>query len=200
MPLLALALVVLPLAQAAGVAADETCPATVAGRYRNSEYGFSFAVPSGYRGEWQSPCAFDENGRCICTGNHGLRINVGNGSVLAVFADYAAELDSPTAGDILRGELDRIAGGAASAPDRHITSVETVRLKGRTGYRVRSVATSHVDDVAPDVDETAYERLDYVFFSGGVRCVAFVRAQRRDFGRASKLFRALLDSWSWASN
>ncbi len=171
------------------------CAAPITGAYTNEDYGFSFVVPTGLTGRWQSPCTVDETGACVCLGNHGPAFDLDSSSVLAVFADYAADLDDPTLGDVLRGALDRIAG-EEGGPAVHITAVESFRLRGRGGYRIR--ATAEATDERNAIP--GYERVEYIFYARGVRCVIYLRSPRVTFTNYSRYLDSLLKSWKWTSN
>jgi hypothetical protein len=193
----ALTLVTLALALGAeaSTAPRDACPTPVEGPYKNDQYGFAFVVPAGLRGIWQSPCALDDSGQCICIGNHGLRIDLGGGEVLGVFADYAAELDDPTVGDVLLAELRRLTG-KDGAPATHITALETTHLKGRSGYRVRALSAAS----ASNAEDPGLERVDYIFFFGGIRYVIYMSGPRARFTRGMPRLTELLKTWTWASH
>jgi len=96
--------VAIALSSIAAFAVQKNCSAPFRGRYFNSDHGYSFAVPAGLGGQWQSPCAYDEQLRdCICVGNHGLYIAITQTSGINIFSAYPVELDDekPTQAQIL---------------------------------------------------------------------------------------------------
>ena len=167
------------------------CPTPITGTYINQEYGFSFKIPPGLKGEWQSPCSLDRTtGKCICIGNHGLAFDLGGGARLGIFADYAAELDDPTLGDVLRAALDRV-GSNKMDDGKHITSVNTYRLEGRLGYRIQTKFPDPKDSTSKIV------HIEVIFFQNGVRCSIYADAPKGQFPKADSYFRDLLKTWRW---
>jgi hypothetical protein len=84
--------------------AQKDCDTPFHGRYLNFDHGYSFTVPAGYGGQWQSPCSYDETERqCICMGSHGLYIAITKNSGINVFSSYPTQLDEerPTQTQIL---------------------------------------------------------------------------------------------------
>src|SRR5258708_9192539 len=191
-------LVIAAMAIASAALADTggTCPKAVTATYRNVEYGYSFEVPAGLNGRWQSPCNADNGGECICIGNHGLSMDLGNGGVLGVFADYAAELDDPTLGDVLYKELERITS-KDFAPAVHIKALDPFVLKGHRGFRVYAVSAANDLTGSPDPE---IARVDYIFLGASGRCVIYMRSARVDFTSNKLFLTKLLKSWEWASN
>jgi hypothetical protein len=85
-------------------AAQKDCNTPYRGRYTNYDHGYSFTVPKGYGGQWQSPCSYDEDRRqCICMGSHGLYIAITQTSGINVFSSYPTDIDEekPTQARIL---------------------------------------------------------------------------------------------------
>jgi hypothetical protein len=104
------------------VQAQTPCPADSTGVYANGQYGYRFTVPAGLKGKRQSPCNMYQ-GKCECIGDHGLSFDLGDGTILGVFSDYAAELEDPTPCDVLLAEMNRILG-KETVPAAHITALE----------------------------------------------------------------------------
>jgi hypothetical protein len=69
-----------------------------------------------------------------------VTFDLGDEVSVGVFSDYAAELDDPTLTDVLLAEMNRIVGKEL-APVAHITALEVIHLKGRTGYRLEASDT-----------------------------------------------------------
>lgn len=170
-------------------ASGAECPAPVTGAYRNEQYGFAFVVPKGLEGSWQSPCSTGSDGKCICIGDHGLAFDLGGGAVLGVFADYAAELDHPTLGDVLRAALDRI-GSTKIDDGKHIRSVQPYRLQGHMGYRITAASPD------PNDDRAEIDRIELIFLSGA-RYDIYVYAPRLEMPKARKYLLQLLQTWKW---
>lgn len=177
------------VANSAASAAE--CPTPITGTYINQEYGFSFRIPPGLKGEWQSPCRVDRTtGKCICIGNHGLAFDLGGGARLSVFADYAAELDNPTLGDVLRAALNRV-GSNRMDDGKHITSVKFYLLAGRPGYRIQAKFPDPKDSTSKII------HVEVIFFQDGVRCSIYADAPKEEFAKTDDYFRYLLKTWRW---
>jgi hypothetical protein len=187
-------LATLAVALSPGASALEPCPAPTVGAYKNAEYGFSFSVPQGLKGIWQSPCSVSASGECVCIGNHGLSFDLGNDVSMGVFADYAADLVDPTAFDVLLHELNRVASKDFAAIV-HITALDEIKLRGRRGYRIHAVSAADVGEEDPRL-----ERIDYVFWTQNVRVVIYLRGPRAGIPDAEPRLAQLLSSWAWASN
>ena len=103
------------------------CDTPFRGRYVNSSQAIH-SLPTGYGGQWQSPCAYDEKLRdCICIGNHGLYLALTNTSSINVFSGYPVELDEE------RPAQAKILGSMVG------TQREAAKELGATSFRVESV-------------------------------------------------------------
>src|SRR5262245_32867298 len=95
-PLLLVA--ILTLSPIASFAAQKDCNTPVRGRYINEDHGYSFTVPKGYGGQWQSPCTYSERDHdCICIGSHGLYIAITKAAGVNVFSSFSfLDEENPT--------------------------------------------------------------------------------------------------------
>jgi len=130
--------VTIALCSISAFSSQKDCSALFRGRYVNSDHGYSFAVPSGLGGQWQSSCTYDELLRdCICMGSHGLYVALSKTSGINVFSAYPVELDDekPTQAQILTSmvKAQREAGKELGAT---ALSVESVIVRNNWARRV----------------------------------------------------------------
>jgi hypothetical protein len=175
----------------AGETPSASCPATYAGRYRNGQYGFSFSVPAGLAGHWQSPCTWSKGEGCICLGDHGLQFSLPGGGTLGVFADYAAELDDPTLGDVLAAALARI---RQVGDDRivHIESIASAQVHGRQAYVIRATDRPTVNGSGEE-----FHRIEYVLLSKDGRVDIYLHGPSHARSHDEGVLQQLLASWKW---
>ncbi len=129
---------------------------------------------------------------CVCIGNHGRDISLGNGASLGVRNGYMASLDAPSLADLLRFEL-RYIGPDDQSSQVHIVSLNKERLQGRPAYHF--IATYVVGEVAWTKEvvlavsaKQQETMIDYV---------AYLNTPSERFKALRPVFQNVLRSWRW---
>jgi hypothetical protein len=198
-PLTLFWIVILGLTPSASFAVKKKCDAPFRGRYVNSAHGYSFTVPTGYRGQWQSPCVYDEKLRdCICIGNHGLFIALNKTSTINVFSAYPVEFDEdgPSQAAILESMVakEREEGNKLGATSFRVESVQV-----RTNW-ARRVSMSWVDASSHrKMKKVSYQLVTRVHKPGGESAEVTVTlvAPEDEYDARVPLLSEVLESFKW---
>jgi hypothetical protein len=190
---------ILGLTPSVSFAVQKKCDTPSRGRYVNFEHGYSFTVPKGYGGQWQSPCAYDEKLHdCICIGNHGLYIAITNTSSINVFSAYPVEFDEerPAQARILASMVatERKTANQVSAISFQVQSVQV-----RTNW-ARRVSLTWVDAASNrKMKKVSYQLVTRVQKIGGESAEVTVSlvAPEDEFDARVPLLREVLESFKW---
>lgn len=172
--------------------AQEACPPTREGAYRNSEYGYALTIPNGIKSEWNSPCTLDDENQCICIGNHGLTVTLEDGAFISFFASYSV-LENPSLADVLHHALKNI-GPFRPKGIEHVKLrmkvLENAILAGRLAYHF--IAEYEEDDV-----EFTEEHIVSVVNEPDIDYSIMLRAPSSRFSALRPVLKQIVDSWQW---
>ena len=189
--------VILALASGASLAVQKKCDTPFRGRYVNSDHGYSFTVPTGYGGQWQSPCAYDEQLRdCVCIGNHGLYIAISDTSGISVFSGYPVELDEdrPPQASIL---ASMVATQREEAKKLSATSFRVESALVRTNW-ARRVSMTWVDAASNrKMKKVSYQLVTMVHAAQSAELTVSLVAPEDEFEARVPLLSEVLESLKW---
>ena len=191
--------VILALTSSASFAVQKKCDTPFRGRYVNAEHGYSFTVPTGYGGQWQSPCAYDDKLRdCICIGNHGLYIALTNTSGISVFSGFPAELDEENPAEV-KILASMVATERQAAKELGATSLRVESVQVRTNW-ARRVWTIWVDAASNQkMKKVSYQMVTRANNPAGESAELTVSlvAPENEFDARMPLLSEVLESFKW---
>jgi hypothetical protein len=176
-------------AMATATLAEDDCPPTKTGLYRNEEYGYSVTIPAGLKGAWNSPCQMDPKDGCICIGAHGLTVPLEAGASLDFFAGYTA-LEHPSLPDILRFTLKDVGPQGPDNVTVRMSQLEKTLLAGRPAYRF-------VASYEKEGDDYTEERIVSADTEVNVDYAISLSAPSKRFAILGQHFTQLVRSWRW---
>lgn len=166
------------------------------GTYSNGQYGFSFQVPKGLQGLWNSArCGAD----CSCMSDHGRVVPLTREARpdrhIEVFAAYANNLDKPITNDTegtdaeAAWRLDTYRGQSAN-------QAVTLLQRGRAildGVNARRLLVSYRDKNSGDDTEID----EIVVVKGGILYLVDLTTTPADYATDRKTFKAVVASFRW---
>jgi len=168
-------------------AARYRCPDEHAwtGIYRNYVFGFSIAIPRGFKGYWNSlRCAPDEKYGCVCFNDHGRFIPLSKDTSIDVFVGYQMEPDW----SIRDHERQAI---SSLTDDKQNQQIKVVRSQWfRLGsLRTRRFKARYLKDNKPAI------RDQIVALHKGVEYQLILRTSPKRYGADRRQFEKLIASW-----
>ena len=187
-----------PQARRARVEHRVLCPDEIAttGYYRNYSYGFSFSIPRGFKGFWNSARCVKEKQDCVCMGDHGRYIPLDEDSFIQVFV-------SPQNEETVKDSIDEEVRYRLSAHEKQGEQAIIVR-RGRAAlgnvaatrltlkYRQAKTGKTMIEDQVmspPPLDG----------HHGGFIFSVTLSSPENQYAKSKALFHSIIRSWRFRS-
>jgi len=172
------------------------CPDTVewTGKYVNYSYGFSVAIPTGFKGFWNSARCVAGSEGCTCMSDHGRIIPLSSERseserYIEVYAGYAAELDEPT----VKAEVDEQLQWIDRRSREGSVSVLKQSAMILAGLRAQRVVVRYYDK---KLNQWMIEDFVEALRRGDVEYSLYLRTNDEEYQHDRKIFESVLGTFA----